>query len=40
MSYVLSKFMSPRAIVRFRFVLAVAGTTLALAFAALIVLAG
>ena len=40
MGYVLTQFMSPRAIVRFRFILAVAATTLAFAFAALIVLAG
>ena len=40
MSYVLTQFMSPRAIVRFRFILAVTATTLAFAFAALIVVAG
>ena len=40
MSYVLAQFMSPRAIVRFRFILAVTATTLAFAFAALIVPAG
>jgi hypothetical protein len=40
MSYVLTQFMSPRAIVRFRFILAATATTLAFTFAALIVLAG
>ena len=40
MSYVLTQFMSPLAIVRFRFIVAVTATMLAFAFVALVVLAG
>ena len=40
MSYVLTQFMSPQAIVRFRFIVAVTATILAFAVAGLVVLAG
>jgi hypothetical protein len=40
MSYVLTQFMSPLAIVRFTFIVATTATVLALAFVALFVLAG
>jgi hypothetical protein len=40
MGYVLEQFMSPQAMLRFRFIVAVTATTLAFAVAALIVLAG
>jgi hypothetical protein len=40
MSYVLTQFMSPLAIVRFRFIVATKATMLAFAFVALVVLAG
>jgi hypothetical protein len=39
MSYVLTQFMSPLAIVRFRYIVAMTATTLAFAFVALVVLA-
>jgi hypothetical protein len=40
MSYVLTQFMSPLAIVRFRLIVAATATMLAFAFVALVVLAG
>lgn len=40
MSYVLTHFMSPLAIVRFKLIVAVAATILAFALVALVVLAG
>jgi hypothetical protein len=40
MSYVLTQFMSPLAIVCFRFIVATKATMLAFAFVALVVLAG
>ena len=40
MSYILSQFMSPTGIVRFRFIVAVTATTLAFGFAAFVVLGG
>ena len=40
MSYMLSQFISPLTIVRFRFIVAMTATILAFAFAALVVLAG
>jgi hypothetical protein len=40
MSFVLSHFMSPLAIVRFRFIVAATATILAFALVALVVLAG
>ena len=40
MSYVLTRFMSPVVIVRFRLIVAVTATMLAFAFLALVVLAG
>ena len=39
MSYVLTQFMSPLAIVRFRYIVAMTATTLAFAFVAPVVLA-
>jgi hypothetical protein len=38
LSYVLTQFMAPRAIVRFRFIVAVTATMLAFGFVALIIL--